>query len=229
MILRQPDVVSVASHELRSLLALIDANAQRMIAMQNRLTAAELAERAQRIRGAVRSMMQLIDDLTGDAVSVGAHGDVHYHPREVDLTAVLREVCDLQRDLTPHARIRGVVTAQPFTVEGDATLLRQVFSNILSNAVRYSRPPAVVDVSVSQEGNAVVALIEDRGIGIPEPERRLVFERYYRGSNTAGVVGTGVGLYVVRTLVDLHKGSVVAQGREGGGTRFEVRLAAALS
>jgi two-component system OmpR family sensor kinase len=229
VILRQRDVVSMASHELRSLLALIDANAQRMIAMQERLSAAELAERAQRIRGAVRSMTQLIDDLIGSAGSVDVHGDVHYHPREVDLTAVLSEICDLQRELTPHARIGGLVTAQPFTVQGDATLLRQVFGNILSNAVRYSQPPAVVDVSVTQESTAVVVRIEDRGIGIPEPERRLVFERYYRGSNTAGVVGSGVGLYVVKTLVDLHKGSVTAYGREGGGTRFEVRLAPAIS
>ena len=71
--MRQRDVVSMASHELRSLLALIDANAQRMIAMQERLTAAELAERAQRIRGAVRSMTQLIDDLIGH----GGSADVH--------------------------------------------------------------------------------------------------------------------------------------------------------
>ena len=173
MILRQRDVVSMASHELRSLLALIDANAQRMISMQERLTAAELSERAQRIRGAVRSMTQLIDDLMGSAGSVDVHGDVHYHPREVNLTAVLSEICDLQRELAPHARIQGPVTAQPFTVQGDATLLRQVFGNILSNAVRYSQPPAVVDVSVTQESTAVVVRIEDRGIGIPEPERKI--------------------------------------------------------
>jgi two-component system, OmpR family, sensor kinase len=229
VILRQRDVVSMASHELRSLLALIDANAQRMIAMQERLTAAELAERAQRIRGAVRSMTQLVDDLMGTAAGVDVHGDVHYRPCEVDLTAVLGEVCDLQQELTPDAQIRGMVTAQPLTVQGDATLLRQVFGNILSNAVRYSRPPALVDVCIVQEKNVVLVVIEDRGIGIPESEREFVFERYYRGSNTAGIVGSGVGLYVVKTLVDLHKGSVVAQGREGGGTRFEVRLAPAIS
>jgi signal transduction histidine kinase len=217
----------MASHELRRLLALIDANAQRMIAMQGRLTAAELAERAQRIRGAVRTMTQLIDDLIASAESADVHGGVHYHPREVDLTAVLSEVCDLQRELTPHARIRVMATAQPFTVQGDATLLRQVFGNILSNAVRYSRQPAQVDVSVARENEVVMVSVADRGIGIPEPERRLVFERYYRGSNTAGVVGSGVGLHVVKTLVELHKGTVAVHEREGGGTRFEVRLGSA--
>jgi len=213
----------MASHELRGLLALIDANAQRMIAMQERLTPAELAERAQRIRGAVRSMTQLVEDLVGTADVVDAHGHVHYQPQEVDLTALLGEVCDLQRELTPHARIRGV-SAASLTVRGDATLLRQVFGNILSNAVRYSRRPAQVNVSIAREDAVVVVIVEDRGIGIPEPERGLVFERYYRGSNTTGVAGSGVGLYVVKTLVELHKGSVAVQAREGGGTRFEVRL-----
>ncbi len=219
----------MATHELRSLLALIDANAQRMIAMQDRLTAAELAERALRIRGAVRSMTQLVKDFMGSAEVADAHGHVHYEPQKVDLAAILGEVCELQRELTPHARIRGVSSPAPFTVLGDATLLRQVFGNILSNAVRYSRGRAQVDVSIAQENEAVVVAVEDRGIGIPEAEWALVFERYYRGSNTAGVVGSGIGLHVVKTLVELHQGSVAVQRRKGGGTRFEVRLVAAFS
>jgi two-component system, OmpR family, sensor kinase len=224
VILRQADFVSMASHELRALLALIDGHAQRMISMQERLTAAESAERAQRIRGAVSSMTQLIDGLVRSAQRTDGQDDVHYQPAEVDLVAVLSEACELQRELTPHARIGAMTASQRFVVQGDATLLRQVFGNILSNAVRYSVPPALVDVSVGQENNTVRVAIEDRGIGIPERERRLVFERCYRGSNTVGVPGSGVGLYVVKTLIDLHQGSIVVRAREGGGSKFEVHL-----
>ncbi|MGH8210368.1 MAG: sensor histidine kinase [Steroidobacteraceae bacterium] len=64
----------------------------------------------------------------------------------------------------------------------------------------------------------------DRGIGIPEGEREQIFERYYRGRNAAGITGTGVGLYFVKMVVDLHGGAVTAQSREGGGSRFTVWL-----
>jgi signal transduction histidine kinase len=69
-------------------------------------------------------------------------------------------------------------------------------------------------------------VIEDHGIGIPETEREQVFERYYRGSNTSGIVGSGVGLSLVRTIIELHKGSVVLNSREGEGSRFSVQLPA---
>jgi two-component system, OmpR family, sensor kinase len=186
-----------------------------------------MAERAHRIRGAVRGMTQLVNDLVGSAQLVDGRGDVHYRPTEVDLALILSEVCELQRELTPHALIREVASLQPFVVQGDATLLRQVFGNILSNAVRYSPQAAQVDVSIARENDVIAVKIQDCGVGVPEHERQLVFERGYRGSNTAGVPGSGVGLYVVKTLTDLHEGSVAVRGREGGGSSFEVRLPSA--
>lgn len=224
MILQQRDFLSMASHELRTLLAQIDGHAQRMISMQERLTAAEIAERAQRIRGAVRGMTQLVNDLVGSAQLVDGRGDLHYRPTQVDLPVILSEVCGLQRELTPHASIREVPSPGPFIVQGDATLLRQVFGNILSNAVRYSPQAAQVDVNIARENAVIAVLIQDRGAGVPEHERQLVFEHGYRGSNTAGVSGSGVGLYVVKTLIGLHEGSVAIRGRQGGGSSFEVRL-----
>ena len=227
MILQQRDFLSMASHELRTLLAQIDGHAQRMISMQERLTAAELAERANRIRGAVRGMTQLVNDLVGSAQLVDGRGDVHYRPTEVDLAVIVGEVCDLQRELTPHASIREAASPRPFIVRGDATLLRQVFGNILSNAVRYSPQAPQVDVSIARENDAIAVMIQDRGVGVLEHERQLVFERCYRGSNTTEVPGSGVGLYVVKTLIGLHEGSAAICGREGGGSSFEVRLPAA--
>ena len=70
----------------------------------------------------------------------------------------------------------------------------------------------------------VVVAVTDRGIGIPESDLSHLFERYHRGSNVSGIVGTGVGLYLVKTAVDLHHGSVDVQSREGEGSCFTVRL-----
>jgi signal transduction histidine kinase len=72
----------------------------------------------------------------------------------------------------------------------------------------------------------IAVVIEDQGIGIPESEQEQVFERYYRGSNTTGIVGSGVGLYLVKTIIELHKGSVALNSREGEGSQFTVQLPA---
>ena len=70
----------------------------------------------------------------------------------------------------------------------------------------------------------VIVAVIDRGIGIPASDLAHLFERYHRGSNVSGIVGTGVGLYLVKTAVDLHHGTVEVQSKEGEGSRFTVRL-----
>ena len=67
-------------------------------------------------------------------------------------------------------------------------------------------------------------VISDHGIGIPAGDLDRVFERYHRGGNVSGIVGTGVGLYLVKMVVDLHRGTVDVQSREGEGSRFAIRL-----
>jgi len=220
----------MASHAFRALLAVIDGNAQRMIAQGGELTGTEVVDRAQRIRSAVRGMAQLVDDLVGSRRGAAQEG-VRYHPAEIDLSRLLSEVCDLQRELTPEAVICcGAAVGKPVRIQGDETLLRQAFGNIVANAVRYSPNGPVVDVSVKVEDAAVSVLIEDQGIGIPVAERQRVFEPYYRCSNATGIGGHGLGLYIVKKLIDLHQGTVAVDGGDGGaGSRFVVRLPAAVS
>jgi two-component system OmpR family sensor kinase len=225
--LLQRNFVSMASHEFRTPLAIIDGHAQRLISMRDRLTAAELADRARKVRNTVRRMTQLIDNLIASARLIDGCNDLNYHPTQVDLMQLVREVCRMQQELTPDAQI--LVPAEPadahrLMVFGDANLLSQVFGNLLSNAVKYSPDGGLIRVTATQDGAHIAVAIEDHGIGIPEMDRQRVFERYYRGSNTSGIVGSGVGLYLVSTIVNLHKGSVALDSREGEGSRFTLRL-----
>ena len=66
--------------------------------------------------------------------------------------------------------------------------------------------------------------VEDRGVGIPEADRERLFERYYRGSNVAGIVGRGIGLYLAKTVIDLHGGGISVDSAEGKGSRFTVNI-----
>jgi two-component system, OmpR family, sensor kinase len=224
--LLQRNFVSMASHEFRTPLAIIDGHAQRLISMRERLTADELAERARKVRSAVARMTQLIDNLIGSARLIDGGMDLYFHPTNVDLTALVCDVCRLQRELTPNAQILERIASQPLIVHGDASLLCQVFGNLLSNAVKYSPEGGLIQVITAGEGAQIVVVINDCGIGIPDKDRQRVFERYYRGSNTSGIVGSGVGLYLVKTIVELHEGGVTLESCEGEGSRFTVRLPA---
>ena len=99
-----------------------------------------------------------------------------------------------------------------------------MFSNLISNAIKYSDDGRRIDVTADIESDQVVVTVQDHGIGIPQKDLAQIFGRYNRGSNVSGIVGTGVGLYLVKIVVDLHGGSVEVESKEGEGSRFTVRL-----
>jgi two-component system OmpR family sensor kinase len=222
----QRNFVSMASHEFRTPLAIIDGHAQRLCSARDRMTLHDLAERSGKIRIAVQRMTQLIDNLIGSARLIDGEMGVFYEPTEIDVGQLLREGCQLQRDITPEAGIEEHLGQEPLIVQGDSTLLRQVISNLLSNAVKYSPDGGRIRVSGCTGSSMVTISVEDQGIGIPKVDRVRVFERYYRGSNTAGIGGTGLGLHLVKTIVEMHGGTILLECPRHGGTRFVVRLRA---
>jgi signal transduction histidine kinase len=224
--LLQRNFVSMASHEFRTPLAIIDGHTQRLISRCDLVTTEELAHRARKVKSMVRRMTQLIDNLIGSARLIDGPIELYYHPSQVDLRWLLRDSCQLQRELTPDAQILEPDGTQELIVYGDPSLLGQIFCNLLSNAVKYSPEGARIEVAAAQEDTEIVVSIRDEGIGIPEEERERVFERYYRASNTSGIGGSGVGLSLVRSIVDLHKGTITLESREGSGSRFTLRLPA---
>jgi len=220
----QRNFISMASHEFRTPLAIIDGHAQRLTSMRYRLTHSEFAERTGKIRSAVQRMTQLIDNLLGSARMIDGRAALTVNLTEVDLVELVREICLQQGEFSPAAKLLEHLPAGPLTVQGDSVLLRQVFGNILSNAVKYSPAGGTIRVRMERVQDSASVVIEDQGIGIPDKDQNRIFERYYRGSNTSGIAGSGVGLYLVRTIVDLHEGEILLQSGEDWGTRFEVRL-----
>jgi anti-sigma regulatory factor (Ser/Thr protein kinase) len=109
-------------------------------------------------------------------------------------------------------------------IHGDSKLLFHAFSNLISNAIKYSPSGGTVEVTARQESEWLVVQVRDSGIGIPARDREHLFERYFRGSNATGIAGTGVGLHLVSMVVALHHGEVFAESLEGVGSRFTVRL-----
>jgi len=224
LMLLQRNFVSMASHEFRTPIAIIDGYAQRLITMRNSLTPNDLAERARKIRNAGRRMTHLIENLIDSIRVIDGDVTLYFHPAPIDIAALLHEVCQLQREIAPQAQIQEDFPARGVTATGDANLLFQLFSNLLSNAIKYSPDGGLISVALESEASSAVVSVQDRGMGIPESDTARLFERYYRGSNTAGIVGTGLGLYFVKTVIELHGGQVTVESRAGAGSCFQVRL-----
>jgi anti-sigma regulatory factor (Ser/Thr protein kinase) len=115
------------------------------------------------------------------------------------------------------------------TVSGDPALLAQVLENLLANALRYTPPEGRVQLRARAHAAAVTIAVEDTGIGIPQDAIPHVFERFYRvdHSRTGGTGGTGIGLAIVKHLVERHDGDVWITSELGAGTRVTFRLPAA--
>ena len=150
-------------------------------------------------------------------------GSIFIHRRST-LPPSCSDVCQLHREIAPQTRIVEQFGPQPLQMSGDAKLLDQVFGNLLSNAIKYSPSGTHIVLSAVVDGDKIVVCVEDRGIGIPAADLARLFERYSRGSNVSGIVGTGIGLYLVKLVVDLHGGQIAVESREGHGSRFTVRL-----
>jgi PAS domain S-box-containing protein len=106
----------------------------------------------------------------------------------------------------------------------DPKRIAQVFDNLISNAIKFTPPGGNVKVSVSSDESAIVASVSDTGRGIPEPEQPRLFERFFRSSATSDLPGTGLGLTIVRAIVEGHGGSIVFESNEGRGTTFTFSL-----
>jgi signal transduction histidine kinase len=224
LMLLQRNFVSMASHELRTPITIIDAHAQRLITMQGRLTSDDLGERARKIRNAVRRMTHLIKNLIDSIRVIDGDVQLYFHPTKFNLAALLHEVCQLQRGIAPQTQIVENFRGPAPAMLGDANLLFQALNNLLSNAIKYSPGGSLISVGLDAHESGVVVTVQDRGIGILESDRARLFERYYRGCNVAGIVGTGLGLYFVKTVVELHRGEVTVESRDGEGSCFRVRL-----
>ncbi len=106
----------------------------------------------------------------------------------------------------------------------DPKRIAQVFDNLISNAIKFTRPGGSVGVSVSTDEGEIVASVSDTGRGIPQSEQSRLFERFFRSSATSDVPGTGLGLTIVRAIVEGHGGSLTFESTEGEGTTFTFLL-----
>jgi signal transduction histidine kinase len=176
-------------------------------------------------RNAARLRSLIEDVLTMSKIETGAFKTVM---RPVRLAEV---VSSAVAALSPIAD-KGALTltsdeSDPaLVVSGDEDQLDRMMMNLLSNAVKFTPPGGRVTVSANRENGTAVVRVADTGIGIPDKDKKDLFNRFFRASNAvrAAVPGTGLGLSIVRAIIANHGGDLDFQSREGGGTTVTIRL-----
>jgi signal transduction histidine kinase len=146
-------------------------------------------------------------------------------PLLLDLAALCRRITD---EALSACRCEGKINLHIAPdceiARADERLLRHIFTNLLSNALKYSPPGAPIEFDVTREGPEAVFSVRDGGIGIPEADREWLFEPFHRGRNVENRPGTGLGLTIVKRCVELHSGRISVQSEVGRGAEFTVRL-----
>lgn len=147
-------------------------------------------------------------------------GARHHAFSEVDLHALISDVVEFFEPLAEEKNISiAYSTSSEFITKGDRHLLFQLFANILSNAIKFSPENSEVVVSA----NATEVVIADRGTGIADAEKELVFRRFYRSDTSRSSEGNGLGLSLAKAIADLHQGSIVLEDNHPG-LRVIIRL-----
>jgi signal transduction histidine kinase len=152
-------------------------------------------------------------------------GKLSFQPSAVDLQVFCRRVVDEVLSATNRrCHIELMLGPIPAQAEADERLLGHIFTNLLTNAVKYSEPGATVYFTVEGNRPDAICTIRDQGIGIAEEDQQHLFKAFHRGSNVGTRPGTGLGLVLVKRCADLHGGKVKLNSTIGEGTTVTVRL-----
>jgi signal transduction histidine kinase len=218
-------VLGNISHEFRTPLAAQLASIELLregITTMDREAQAELLENVQ--RGVLR-LMRLIDNLL-ESVRIES-GQLSIRRQQVDLAEVVREAADLMQPLLAQRRLSLVFALDwlDFPVPGDSQRLLQVFVNLLSNAAKFAPEGSAIHVGGCRRNNELDLWVEDAGPGIAGGSSGAIFERFQRAEGVEpDAPGLGLGLWIVKSIVDRHGGGISVTRTADQHTRFTLRL-----
>lgn len=218
----QNEFVSMVSHEFRTPLTIIDATARRVRNKSESMPPEQVEERMDKIRGSVGRLSNLVER-TLDASHL-ASGKMKCEPADLDVAQSVQGCIARHAEISPDWTVEFTNDGLPDVIQADPRLCDHIFSNLISNAIKYSGEARKVDVRGWRADGYAWVSIRDFGIGIPAEEMPRLTERFFRASTSVGIQGTGIGLNLVRSLVELHEGAIRFESAVGEGTMVTVCL-----
>jgi signal transduction histidine kinase len=219
--------VSNVSHELRTPLSIVHGYLQSVLRRENNLTETQreaLATAAAEAERIIRLLQDLLDLARADS------GHLHFRLERCILNDIVTEVVVMARVYSDR-QITIESTNQSVEVRADYNRLKQVLLNLIDNAVKYSDPETSITVKFYQQTEQAIIQVCDQGYGIPLQHQARIFERFYRldEARTSSTGSCGLGLSIVKTLVEGMGGNVTVRSRLGEGSTFIITLSAYLS
>jgi signal transduction histidine kinase len=210
------------SHEFRTPLATIQSSSDLLERYNERLTEEQKTEHLHKIQGQVQNLTTMLEDIL--TVSRSETLELEFNPEWIDLESLCQEVVTNMRMIADQHTILLSIKGVASHVFLDPKLMQQVVTNLLSNAIKYSSPGSNVWVGLSRDQDGITIRVQDEGIGIPEKDKKYLFEVYHRANNVKAVAGTGLGLAIVKRAVERHNGTIAVESKIGIGTTFTLQL-----
>jgi signal transduction histidine kinase len=217
------ELIATVTHEMRSPLTALMMTADLLAEGPDKMSPEMAQSMIARIQRGVRQLTGLVDNLATTAQA----GEIKLATAVMDLRECVEEAITLAQPLLEQRkqRVRLTSTARPAIVEADPVRIRQVVLNLLVNANKYSVEGDVVDVNVAITHDHAVVSVTDHGPGIDPDDCARIFEPYVRGAAHQGKArGLGLGLSIVKTLVELHGGQIGVESTPGAGATFLVEI-----
>jgi signal transduction histidine kinase len=220
------EFISLASHQLRTPLSavkwfsemLVNGDAGKLTELQKKFVH-KIVESNEREIQLVNSLLNVSRIESGKIVLV---------PKMTDLRKLVETtISEFKVGLVEENKTLTLSVSKDIPlVYIDPDLIRQVYSNLISNSIKYSKAGGVISVKITMKGNKVVSEVKDNGIGIPKHEQERIFEKFFRGSNALkkNTEGNGLGLYLIKTILESSGGNIWFTSSENKGTSFTFTL-----
>jgi signal transduction histidine kinase len=224
----QNEFVALVSHEFKTPLQIIDSTREVMVRKIKSYNIADesLDKSLDKIKSGVQRMNGLIHSTLNLAKMESGDGAIKLERAVFDLKKFILDIVEKNSNLATNKNIQVIVKIDELPAEfnGDAKLLDHSITNIISNAVKYSRNDSVVKILAKSNDKKVVLRVTDQGIGIPKEDLSNIGQKFFRAKNTLSVAGTGIGLYLTKHFIELHGGDVLIESELNVGTSVTVTL-----
>jgi signal transduction histidine kinase len=209
------------AHDLRTPLTRLRASAELALRQNTDPTAAREAladcvEESERVLSMLKTLMD---------IAAAAAGTMRLERRPFDLCQLIREVADMYQYVAEEKKLHvNVELPENCEASVDPDRVRQAFGNLLDNAIKYTDEGGTVTISAGRANGRATVRFRDTGMGIPEAEQGKIWDRLYRGDKSRSQRGLGLGLSVVRAVVQAHQGTVTVTSNLGEGSEFAIVL-----
>ncbi len=220
------DFVSNVSHELRTPLASILGFSSTILKDQNMIDEVKTEFTEIIYKESIR-LSQLIEDIL--SISKIEAGRSLYNPEKIELEPIVDEILKTFQHQTKMKgiKIKKEVDKDLKPIYVDKKAIKQIFVNLLGNAIKFTQEKGLLSVRLANNENSVKIFIKDNGIGIPEKDLSRIFDKFYRVHRSGTPIpGTGLGLSIVKQIVDFHKGKIEVESKENVGTTMKIKLPA---